>query len=97
MFTSGYSLTKEEKARIAASPTIGYWSTQGGVEVKFIEDRDYDTCVFGLVGTFAGTPKPFKRNIQYTTQHNSREYIEINRERLYMDECIRNEVPNAVI
>lgn len=80
-------------ALMQSKPTIGYWSEMGGVEVKMIEfDADLmEDVVFGFVGTFSGTPKPFSRVIQYTTaSKDPRAYINLNKHLLFMDECIRN-------
>lgn len=90
-FHKGMNVSREVLDRAKSAPTIGYWSCMGGVEVKFIEDGDdYETYVTGLIGTFAGTPKPFQRKVQYTLTAESRAYINLNGTHLFLDECIRN-------
>lgn len=92
-FHKGKNVPNEvlEKAKFA--PTIAYWSCLGGVEVKFMEeDDDYETCLIGMIGTFAGTPRPFQRKIQYTPTAKSRAYIVIGGTHLYLDECIRTQL-----
>ena len=91
-FHRGKNVPNELLERVKTAPTIGYWSCMGGVEVKFIEDNpdDLETYVSGMIGTFAGGPKPFQRKVLYTTTAESRAYITLNGTHLYLDECIRN-------
>ena len=86
-------VSKTKAEQLMKMPTIGYWSELGGVEVKeIVEDNgNFETEIYGIEGTFAGTPKAFRRVLQYGSQsRNPRDYINLHNHILYMDECIRN-------
>ena len=83
-------LSKCAKHQIDEMPTIGYWSTLGGVEVKKVE-HDIDDYVICKVGAWQGNPTYHRVKINYTNVKHiePRAYVVIRWERLFLDECIR--------
>ncbi len=83
-------LSKVEKLQIQSSPTIGYWSALGGVEVIRFEhlDEDYIVC---KMNAWSGHPTYHRVKVNYplTKFKESRPYIVLHWQRLYLDECLR--------
>lgn len=79
-------MTKSEKERLDALPTIGYWTAFGGVEVKQIS-RGRIHYVWCISYAWDDTHKRcyHMTSIRHTAQ---RYYILIRGYRLYMDELI---------
>ena len=82
-------MTSQEKAKIEAMPTIGYWSALGGVEVKSIENgiEDYVVCV---ANAWYGKHTVHRLRIKYTHSKDSRAYIVLDGYKPYLDECLRS-------
>lgn len=78
-------MTELEKMIIRESPTIGYWSEQGGIELKKIEHgiEDYAICVSSA---WYGKKFCHRVKIYYT---NKGPCIYIRGQRLCFKDCIK--------
>jgi len=81
-------MTQQEKEYFESLPTIGYWSTLGGVEVKSIEHgiEDYLVCV---VGAWTGVRTVHRLRVKYTHSKDARAYVSFEGTKLYLDQCLR--------
>lgn len=84
------AFTKQEKASIAAMPTIGYWSNLGGVEVKQVEHAGTEDYVICVVNAWFGTHTYHRLRIKYTHTKDARPYIDFEGTKLYLDQCVRS-------
>ena len=84
-------LTDIEKRQIDEMPTIGYWSALGGVELKKVEHGVEDYCIC-RVNSWRRKPTYHRVKIKYTkTKYKeSKPYIVIFYENLYLDACIKS-------
>lgn len=84
------AFTKQEKAHIKALPTLGYWSSLGGVEIKRFEDTDGETYVICIINAWGWKSSYHRLRIKYTHTKDARPYIEFEGVKLYLDQCIRS-------
>ena len=82
------AFTRQEKRELDNLPTIGYWSALGGVEVKKVEYgiEDYIVCISNAWG---GKKAYHRVRIKYTHAKDSREYIDIEGTKLYLDQGVK--------
>lgn len=70
-------------------PTIAYWSTLGGVEVKDVEFGD-ENYIEVVAGTFACQRTAHRLKVYYSVTKGP--YVKLFGTRLYTRECIRNNI-----
>ena len=79
-------LDKKTIERVKGMRTIGYWSENGGLEVKSIEYgvNDY---ILAVSGTFCGKPEVHRLKIHYGFRS---QYVVLNGHRYNFNNCIKN-------
>ena len=79
-------MKKTEKAFYENMQTVGYWSCNGGIEVKTIEYGIEDYAVI-IASAWTGSRSIHRLMIHYETESP---YIVLNGKRYHFNECIRN-------
>ena len=85
-------MTSKAKQTLDKLPTIGYWSTAGGIEVKEIYDQAGATYCRCISNAWHGRKRYHNVQVHYTAGgkfKESRAYILIDGMRYYFEDCLR--------
>ena len=79
-------MTKAEKDRIMAMPTVATLSDNGGTEIKGVEYGIEDTLLC-VTQSMTDNPRPHKLRIQYAQDSP---FVVIDGSRTYLGNCLKN-------